>query len=149
MVDEARRLLVLLLPTGLEESPMREQVESALASPLVVAVEPGRIGTGAMPGPIADGLAHGQARRLRLPGEPTVLVVYHPRQYPLARALLARNPAAQLWYAAPGDAPAAGSRMEELHLQATERATVTLGRHEDMETVLDRFADLVAGSVGN
>ena len=45
-----------------------------------------------------------QARRLRFPGEPRVFVLYRPRQYPLARALLGVHEPAELWYVRPDPA---------------------------------------------
>ena len=58
-----------------------------------------------------------QARRLRFPGEPRLLVLYDPRQYPLARALGGRYERAELWYArSPGAAlePADGEDQADL-----------------------------------
>ena len=51
-----------------------------------------------LPASVADGLAATQARRLKLPGVPRVIVIFHPLQYPLARGLIARHPDAELWY---------------------------------------------------
>jgi hypothetical protein len=42
-----------------------------------------------------------QVRRLRFPGKPRVLVLFHPRQYRLARALAARHEA-EIWYVTGG-----------------------------------------------
>jgi hypothetical protein len=42
-----------------------------------------------------------QARRLRFPGQPRVLVLFHPRQYRLARALSARHEG-EIWYVTGG-----------------------------------------------
>ena len=46
--------------------------------------------------------AAGQARRLALPGHPRAIVVFDAAQYPLARALLAEHPEAELWYGGDG-----------------------------------------------
>ena len=43
-------------------------------------------------------IAAGQARRMALPGHPRAIVVFDAAQYPLARALLAEHPEAELWY---------------------------------------------------
>ena len=51
-----------------------------------------------LPVSVGDGLAATQARRLKLPGVPRVIVIFHPLQYPLARGLIARHPDAELWY---------------------------------------------------
>jgi hypothetical protein len=56
---------------------------------------------------------------MALPGRPRALVVFHPAQYPLARALLAEHPEAELWYG--GEGPG------ELHEVAAARATLRFG----------------------
>jgi hypothetical protein len=57
---------------------------------------------GRMPDLVAELLSRGQARRLvralRAKGAPRVVVIFHPFQYPLARALLALVPDCELWY---------------------------------------------------
>jgi hypothetical protein len=70
-----------------------------------------------------------QAKRLRLPGIPRLLVLYHPLQYPLARALCARYEQSELWYVRPDadslrDEPGS-ARQEQLELDdlAQSRAT--------------------------
>jgi hypothetical protein len=62
---------------------------------------------------------------MRLPGVPAVVAVLHPLQVPLATALLARNPGAELWYGAARDV-AATPREAELDAAARERAAVEL-----------------------
>jgi hypothetical protein len=112
-------LAVLLLPAKLERSPQRERIEALLQSPGAVAVEPAAIGygtTGSLPGLLRERIAAGQARRMRLPGQPRAVVVFDARQYPLARALLAEHPEAELWYADEGDG--------ELHMAASARAAL-------------------------
>jgi hypothetical protein len=149
-VDGESPLLVLLLPARLEAFELREHAEGLLRSPAAVAVEPGRVGIGALPPGIVDGLAHGQAKRMRLPGVPTAFVLYHPRQYPLARALLGRHPGAELWYGRPADAAVdGGDRMQELHLHAVRRAALTFEAPGDPRPLLERFADMATGGVGN
>jgi hypothetical protein len=109
---------VLLLPAKLEASPQRERIEALLEAPGAVAVEPAAIGYGAttsLPG-LRDRIAAGQARRMRLPGRPRAIVVFDERQYPLARALLAENPEAELWYSGQGGG--------ELHEAASARAAL-------------------------
>ena len=81
--------------------PARPGRGSADARPGVVAVEPARISYGAylrLPASVGDGLAATQARRLKLPGVPRAIVIFHPLQYPLARGLIAQHPDAELWY---------------------------------------------------
>ena len=129
-------IAVLLLPRELERFILRDQAEDLLAAPGVVAVEPARMSYGVylrLPEPIADGLAATQARRLRLPGEPRVIVIFHPLQYPLARGLIARHPDAELWYwrwdryeAAYDASPRQRRRLADLHLAASLRAAVNI-----------------------
>ncbi len=134
--DEPPPLCVLLLPRELEHFILRDQAEDLLTGPGVVAVEPARIPYGAylrLPAPVADGLAATQARRLRLPGVPRAIVIFHPLQYPLARSLIAQHPDAELWYwrwdryeVAYDASPRRRARLEDLHLAASLRAAVTV-----------------------
>jgi hypothetical protein len=115
-------LAVLLLPARLERSPQGERIEALLEAPGAVAVEPAAIGyaaTGNLPGLLRERITAGQARRMRLPGRPRAIVVFDVRQYPLARALLAEHPEAELWYS--GEGPG------ELHEAASTRAALTFG----------------------
>jgi hypothetical protein len=134
--EEPPPICVLLLPRELESFILRDQAEDLLTAPGVVAVEPARVPYGAylrLPAPVADGLAATQARRLRLPGVPRVIVIFHPLQYPLARGLIAQHPDAELWYwrwdryEVAYDASARQrARLEDLHLAATLRAATTI-----------------------
>jgi len=134
--DEPPPICVLLLPRELESFILREQAQDLLSAPGVVAVEPARIPYGAylrLPASVADGVAATQARRLRLPGIPRAIVIFHPLQYPLARSLLAQHPDAELWYwrwdryEVAYDASARRrARLEDLHLAATLRASLTV-----------------------
>ena len=100
---------ILLLPCRLEEFELADHARGLLAIPRVVAIEPpGR----ATPRWLRDTLPMRQAKRLRFPGDPRVLVLYHPMQYPLGRALVARYDA-ELWYIDPG-AGVLGEQVEEL-----------------------------------
>jgi hypothetical protein len=118
-----RGLCVLLLPVKLEASPDRERVEDLMGAPGAVAVEPAAIGYGAtsrLPGRMRERISAGQARRMALPGNPRAIVVFDTGQYPLARALLAEHPEAELWY---------GGRAgpEDLHEAAGARAALRFG----------------------
>ena len=134
--DEPPPIAVLLLPRELERFILRDQAEDLLAAPGVVAVEPARVPYGAylrLPASVADGLAATQARRLKLPGIPRAIVIFHPLQYPLARGLIAIHPDAELWYwrwdryeVAYDASPRQRARLEELHLAASLRAAVTV-----------------------
>jgi hypothetical protein len=109
MPVEERPLCVLLLPRVLEELEADEPLERLMATPGVVAVDPARLSYRAaakLPASVVDGLAAVQARRMNLPGVPYVVAILDPLQYPLARALLARHPDAELWYGGRGEGPA-------------------------------------------
>ncbi len=97
---------------------MRERAEDLLGAPGVVAVEPGPVGYGAL----GRLLAAGQARRLALPGHPRAVVVFDAAQYPLARALLAEHPEAELWYGGAGGG--------DLHEAAAARTALRFGGEE-------------------
>jgi hypothetical protein len=134
-----RPLGLLLLPTALERFALRPYAEDLLSGPGVVGIDPPRLGaSGRVPASVADGLSAGQARRLKLPGVPRAILIFHPLQYTLARALIARDPDAELWYwrrdvAAPGRSRRRRERHEELHLAATMRAAVlVVGAEEDV-----------------
>jgi hypothetical protein len=138
-----RPLCLLLLPSRLEEFVLRAHAEDLLTGPGVVALDPPRLGgSGRLPGPLADGLAAGSARRMRLPGLPRVLVIFHPLQYPLARGLIAVNEGAELWYWRHSAVAFAGSRrrrarQEELHIAASLRAElIVVGSESLREGVL-------------
>jgi len=122
-----RALCVLLLPAKLEASPDRERVEDLLGTPGTVAVEPAAVGYGAtsrLPGLMRERIAAGQARRMALPGHPRAIVVFDAAQYPLARALLAEHPEAELWYGGHGGPG-------ELHEAAGSRAALRFGAEAD------------------
>ncbi len=80
-------LAVLLLPARLEAFEFESHARALLKIPRVIALEPGRART---PKFLRDHAPVRQAKRLKLPGVPRLLVLYHPIQYPLARALLGR-----------------------------------------------------------
>jgi hypothetical protein len=132
--QEPEPIGVLLLPGPLESFALRDQAEDLLTAPGVVAIEPARMSYGAslrLPWAVADGLAATQARRLRLPGVPRAIVLFQALQYPLARALIARHPDAELWYwQLPDDedeaSPRRRARLVDLHLAALLRAAVTV-----------------------
>jgi hypothetical protein len=128
---DERPLCLLLLPAPLEQCSMRERAEDLLTAPGVAAVDPPRISYASLARvseAMADGIAAVQARRLRLPGHPRALVVFHPYQYPLARAVRGVHPDAELWYG-PAAEPAS-EREESLNARAFERADLRF-RHWD------------------
>jgi len=92
---------VLLLPWKLEGSFLREQVEDLLHEAGVVAIEPGRLPLGSLgrlPRILASLLAPLAARRVAVPPNARLLVIFHPWQFPLARALVSRHPGCELWF---------------------------------------------------
>jgi glycosyltransferase involved in cell wall biosynthesis len=123
---------LLLVPRTVDRFILYDQGQDLLRAPGVVAVEAPRIPYGALgrlPDWLADTLAGTQARRLRVPGQPVVAMIFHPFQWPFAKALLARWPDLKLWYglfdrtpAAPDAGARTKARLEELHAEASERA---------------------------
>jgi hypothetical protein len=92
-------LAVLLLPSRLEDFELAAHARDLLEVPRVLALEPSRRRT---PAALREAASARQASRLRFQGQPRAFVLYHPRQYPLARALLAVHEEAELWYFQPG-----------------------------------------------
>ena len=92
-------LAVLLLPGRLEGLALEAHARDLLSIPRVVALEPSRVRP---PRFLRDAVSLRQARRLRFPGRPRLLLLYHPAQYPLARALCACHENLELWYIPPG-----------------------------------------------
>lgn len=121
LVDTSTPLCLLLLPGVLEELPFAGRAQDLLRAPAVVVVEPGRVRGRRM----ADAVAATQARRLgkKLPGTPRVVVILHPEQYPLARAIVARTPGCELWYGPPAE-PAGRAASADLHRLAAARAVL-------------------------
>jgi len=138
-------ICVLLLPRTLEEFILRDQAEDLLRAPGVVTVEPARVPYGVLgrlPAAVGGRLAAGQARRMKLPGELRAIVIFHPFQYPLARALLARHPGAELWYGrwdryerAPDASDRDRRRLDELHEQAAARSALTFVASEALADI--------------
>jgi hypothetical protein len=97
----AASTVVLLLPRKLDVFIAADQARDLLEADSVHAIEPGRVpwgSLGRLPRPIARPLARVAAGRLELPADPRVFVIWHPWQYPLARALLDLHPHAELWF---------------------------------------------------
>jgi hypothetical protein len=115
-------LLVLLLPQRLERFHLEEAVRELLPAPGVVAVDPSRMPIGRMPATLAAGLAVGQARRMRLPGRAAAIAIFHPLQFFLAGALLARHHGSELWY---GRTPEDEFAHPELDAAAVKRSVLT------------------------
>ncbi len=120
-------LAVLLLPGKLEGIALEAHARDLLSIPRVIALEPSRIRP---PRFLRDAISLRQARRLRFPGQPRLLLLYHPAQYPLARALCARYEDLELWYISPAAgrsaADQADAREAALDVLARERARQVL-----------------------
>jgi len=141
-------LAVLLLPARLDDFAREEHARGLLSIPRVVALEPSRMRT---PGFLRDGICQRQARRLRFPGRLRLVVLYHPAQYPLARALCAHYQDLELWYIPPEretlDAADEAYARELVALDelARERATQVLaasGHEVDDESLRVRLRQL-------
>jgi hypothetical protein len=126
-----QQLLVLLLPQRLERFHLEPQARELLRAPGAVAVDPARIPVGRIPAPVAAGLAVGQAKRMRLPGVPGAVAIFHPLQFFLAGALLARHRTAELWYGEPEADEVAP--YDELHTAALERAALRFPVTTDLD----------------
>ena len=139
-------LLVLLLPERLERFHLEQPVRDLLQADGVVAVDPSRVPLVRMLPSVAARAAMGQARRMRLPGTPHAVAVFHPFQFYLAGALLARHPRAELWYGRP--------EAEELDAgfdaELTERAALTMTPEQLLAIAPLRMAELgiATGSSG-
>lgn len=125
-------IALLLVPHTVERFILYDQGQDLLRADGVVAVEAPAIPYGVLgrlPDAIADVLGSVQARRIRLPGRPRAVMMFHPFQLSLARGLLGRNPGCELWYglfdrtpAAPDAGPRTRARLEHLHAAAADRA---------------------------
>lgn len=154
-----RPVCLLLLPRPLEAFILRDQAEDLLRADGVVAADPPPVRYGAfarLPDPIAARLARTTAKRLlrRLEGELRAVVIFHPVQWPLARAILAARPEAELWYGrwdryemAYDAGPKLRARLAELHDQAAARAALTFVASDELarlEREAGREPELVA-----
>lgn len=121
-------LALLLLPARLEGFAHEAHARTLLEIPRVVALEPSKLKP---PRFMRDAVSMRLARRLRLPGEPRLVVLYHPAQYPLARAICSQYDEVELWYVAPDRATLAGGgedarELQTLDTMARDRARQTL-----------------------
>ena len=149
---------LLLLPRALEGFILADQARDLLRADGVVAADPPRVPYGAvarLPGPLRDRVARRTARRLlrALKGDLRAVAIFHPVQWPLARALLAECPAAELWYGrwdryevAYDASPSMRVRLAALHEQAAQRSALTFvvsGKLAELEREAGREAQLV------
>jgi hypothetical protein len=103
-------MAILLLPGPLEGFEREEHARSLLSIPRVVALEASRRRA---PSWLRNAAPLRQARRLRLPGRLRMIVLYHPAQFPLARALCGQHAEAELWYLPPDRSNLSGRNAEE------------------------------------
>lgn len=153
-------LALLLLPRPLEAFILRDQAEDLLRAPNVVAADPPAVPYGAvlrMPAAMAHVVAARTAKRtlraLRRRGRPRVVVIFHPVQWPLARALLDAQDGSELWYwcwdrfdHAYDASPRRRARLAAYHVAAAERAELTIAasvRLAELEREEARAAELV------
>ncbi|MDX6718258.1 MAG: hypothetical protein QOJ63_512 [Solirubrobacteraceae bacterium] len=146
-MPEPQPRVLLLLPRPLDGFILEDQARDLLRADGVIAADPPRVRYGAvarLPGPMRDVLAHGTARRLlrAVHGELRAVAIFHPVQWPLARALLAAQPEAELWYGrwdryelAYDASPRMRRLLHALHEQAAERSALTF-------VASDRLAEL-------
>jgi len=149
---------LLLLPRPLEGFILADQARDLLRADGVLAADPPRIPYGAvarLPAPLRERLARGTARRLlrTLHGDLRAVAIFHPVQWPLARALLQARPAAELWYGrwdryelAYDASPSMRVRLAALHEQAASRSALTFvvsGKLAELEREAGREARLV------
>jgi hypothetical protein len=160
-VADLRPLCLLLLPRPLEGFILRDQAEDLLRAEGVIAVEPPRVPYGALarlPHAIGEVLANGVAKRLikalrRNGDRPKVIVIFHPVQVLLARAILARVPDCELWYGrwdryehAYDAGPHLRARLAELHEAAGTLSSLTFVASDELarlEAEAGRDATLV------
>ena len=156
-------LALLLLPRPLESFILRDQAQDLLQAPRVVAADPPAVPYGAslrMPQAMAHVVAGRTAKRLvralRRHGRPRVVVIFHPVQWPLARALLdarAGGDDMELWYwcwdrfdHAYDASPKRRALLAAYHEAAAERADLTIAasvRLAELEREEGRTAELV------
>jgi hypothetical protein len=109
-LTENESMAILLLPGPLEGFEREEHARNLLSIPRVVALEASKRRP---PSWLRNAAPLRQARRLRLPGRLRGSVLYHPAQYPLARALCGHHDEAELWYLPPDRSEVSGRKAEE------------------------------------
>ena len=141
-------LAALLLPGPLEGFAREDHARGLLSIPRVIALEPSRFRP---PGFLRDQVCSRQARRLRFPGRLRLLVLYHPAQYPLARALCARYQDLELWYIPPERAaleaaddanPRELAALDQIARERATRVIVASGPYVDDESLRARLREL-------
>ena len=149
MQDDHRALCLLVLPGVLEDLEFSARGRDLLRAPGVVATEPARWRPRGQVG------AANVARRVlkRLPGALRVVVILHPRDYFIARAMLARRGEdIELWYG-PLREDWDDEGLADLDRLARERAALVFDPRPDPERVAfqanaELWARLEALSIG-
>jgi hypothetical protein len=149
---------LLLLPRPLEGFILGDQARDLLRAEGVAAADPPRVPYGALarlPAALRERVARGTARRLlgALHGDLRAIAIFHPVQWPLAEALLAARPQAELWYArwdryevAYDASPRMRRRLAALHEAAARRSALTFvvsGKLAELEREAGREAHLL------
>jgi hypothetical protein len=149
---------LLLLPRPLEGFILADQARDLLRADGVSAADPPAVPYGAvarLPRRLRDRVARVTARRLlrTLPGDLRAVAIFHPVQWPLAQALLAERPQAELWYGrwdryevAYDASPRMRARLAALHEAAARRSALTFvvsGKLAELEREAGREAQLV------
>ncbi|MBA3748857.1 MAG: hypothetical protein H0W96_15395, partial [Solirubrobacterales bacterium] len=157
-MPEPQPRALLLLPRPLEGFILEDQARDLLRAPGVVAADPPKVRYGAvarLPAPLRAFLSAVTAKRLlrAIDGELRAIVIFHPVQWPLARAVLDTVPQAELWYGrwdryemAYDASPKMRARLAELHEQAASRSALTFvvsGKLAEIELEAGREAQLV------
>ena len=158
---DLRPLCLLLLPRPLDGFILRDQAQDLLRADGVVAVDPPRVRYGALarlPPVLGDVLANGVAKRLikalrRNGDRPKVIVIFHPVQVLLARAILRRVDDCELWYGrwdryehAYDAGPHLRERLTGLHEAAAKLSSLTFVASDELARLEDeagRTATLV------
>jgi len=117
---------------------LEDHARDLLRAPRVVALEPPRVSwtrLARLPEALALRIALRQARRLKLPGCPRVVIVYDPLQTLLGVGLLKRYEDAELWYLRSGQgadqgAPELQPRIADLDRLARRRASIEMSIDE-------------------
>jgi hypothetical protein len=157
-VPEPQPRVLLLLPRSLEGFILEDQARDLMRAPGVVAADPPHVRYGAvarLPELVRERVCAVTARRLSraLDGELRAVAIFHPVQWPLAQALLAASPRAELWYGrwdryemAYDASPSMRARLSDLHEAAASRSALTFvvsGKLAELEEQAGRSATVV------
>ncbi len=131
----AEPLALLVLPGALEGYELEAHARELLEIPRVLAIEPRRPDVSPL---VSEAASMGQAKRLRLPGRPRLILLYGPRQYPLGRAIYQRHTGSELWYLDTGTPEEAGRITDFDRLARRDATTVIAPENPDDTSSLRR-----------